>query len=105
MSVTGVCRITACILHNHKLIDVSFNRQPSACVAHDAWRHEGLFSLPDDVVCRGWPAVLEVLRHRVRNSGAQQLKLFATGIYDQSLAVSRGSFPHTSRSFAPFVFC
>jgi polynucleotide 5'-kinase involved in rRNA processing len=31
------------------------------CVGHDAWQREGLVVPPDEVVGRGWEAVLEFL--------------------------------------------
>jgi GTPase SAR1 family protein len=62
VTVVGVCRIIACILHNHKLTDVCFNLEPSACVHNDAWLREGLTVPPDEVVRQGWKAVLQFLR-------------------------------------------
>jgi hypothetical protein len=73
MSVAGVCRIVASILHNVQLTYVAFDQGTSACVGHDAWRSEGLPVLPSTVVARGWGAVLRVLRvrHAARLSRAQ----------------------------------
>ena len=74
MSVAGVCRIVASILHNVQLTDVGFDHEPSACVGHDAWRSEGL-PVPRTVVWQGWRwgAVLSLLRvrHAARLSRAQ----------------------------------
>ena len=62
MSVVGVSRIVSCILHNEKLTDVVLDPKPSACVENEAWRSEGLSSLPSAVVRNGWDAVLKNLR-------------------------------------------
>ncbi len=59
-----MCRIIACILHNVKLTNVFFNRQPSACVGHDAWKSEGLPVPPSEVAAQGWTNVLRFLRVR-----------------------------------------
>jgi hypothetical protein len=62
VSVEGICRLTICILRNHKLTDVRFDYEPTACVGQDAWRSEGLPVLPAEVVEDGWEAVLKYLR-------------------------------------------
>ena len=62
-SVSGVCRIVSCILHNEKLTEVGFDHKPSSCVVHEAWRREGLSVLPKSVVAsQAWVTVLEHLR-------------------------------------------
>ena len=62
MSVVGVSRIVSCILHNEKLTDFQLEPFVSACVGHEAWRSEGLPSLPSAVVTNEWGAVLKHLR-------------------------------------------
>ena len=62
MSVAGVCRIVASILHNVQLTYVAFDQGTSACVGHDAWRSEGLPVPPASVVSGRWSTVLEHLR-------------------------------------------
>ena len=62
VSVEGICRLTICILRNHKLTDVRFDHEPSACVGHDAWRSEGLPVLPAEVIRGEWRGVLKCLR-------------------------------------------
>ena len=62
MSVVGVSRIVSCVLHNEKLTSVYLEPSPSACVGHEAWRSEGLLSLPSAVVTKGWNAVIKHLR-------------------------------------------
>ena len=78
MSVAGVCRIVASILHNVQLTDVRFDHGPSACVGHDAWRSEGLPVPPGEVVAQGWEAVLEYLRKAAAEAKAasQSMVLF-----------------------------
>ena len=62
ISVSGVCRIVSCIVHNENLTKVYFDHGPSACVAHEAWRSWGLPAPPKSVVDDGWGAVLKHLR-------------------------------------------
>ena len=66
ISVAVVCRLISCILHNHELTTVYLDHEPSACVGHAAWQIEGLPVLPDEVVAKGWTAVLQVLRFGVK---------------------------------------
>jgi hypothetical protein len=61
-SLSGVCCIVSLILHNDNLTQVSFDHEPSACVAHEAWRREGLPVPPESVVGDGWLSVLKHLR-------------------------------------------
>ena len=76
MTVAGVCRIIACIVHNKTLTTVLFDHTPFARAHSDAWQREGLTVLPDEVVRKGWMAVLDMLRsENVCNVGAQQQKL------------------------------
>ena len=62
--VAAVCRIIACILHNVKLTEVSFDHSISACIGHDAWKSEGLPVPPRfrEAVGQGWEAVLRCFR-------------------------------------------
>ena len=81
MSVAGVCRIVASILHNVQLTDVGFDHGPSACVGHDAWKSEGLPVPPSEVVAQDWwradsKALLRFLR--VRRVFVCNLKLLRT---------------------------
>ena len=62
VSVTGVCRLIACILHNPKLTQLYLDHQPSACVGNAAWRSEGLPVPPIAVQIGGWSEVLKFLR-------------------------------------------
>lgn len=62
LSVVGVCSIIACILHNAKLTIVYFDHHPYDCVHNDAWLREGLAVPMDDVISKGWTAVVEFLR-------------------------------------------
>jgi hypothetical protein len=60
LTVVGISRIIACIVHNVNLTDVSFShrnmQRPSDCIHHHAWRSEGLPSPPmhHEVVSQGW---------------------------------------------------
>ena len=62
ISVSGVCRIVSCIVHNENLTEVYFDHNSSTCVAHEAWRREGLPVPPKSVVDYGWQAVFKHLR-------------------------------------------
>ena len=62
ISVSGLCRIVSCIVHNENLTSVDFDQYPSGCVSHEAWRREGLPVPPKSVVDDGWGAVLKHLR-------------------------------------------
>jgi hypothetical protein len=62
LSVVGVCSIIACILQNAKLTIVYFDHPPYDCVHHDAWLREGLAVPIDEVMSKGWTAVIEFLR-------------------------------------------
>ncbi len=66
VSIRGVCRIVASILHNAKLTFVTFNHSPSACVGHDAWQSEGLPVPPSEASAfiYGWQSMLPFLRVR-----------------------------------------
>ena len=72
VTAMGITRIIASILHNDNLTIVYFDLQPYDCIAHQAWQDEGLSVPPDDVVSRGWSAVLEFLRkvHHCRAAAA-----------------------------------
>jgi hypothetical protein len=98
LTVVGISRIIACIIHNVNLTDVSFShhspsllgQRPSDCIRHHAWRSEGLPSPPmyHEVVRegwsssgnKGWTALLKYLRQRqekVRHLCALNLSLCA----------------------------
>ena len=62
ISVAVACHLIACILHNPNLTELYLDHAPSACVAHDAWRSEGLPVLSAGVVATEWTAVLKSLR-------------------------------------------
>jgi hypothetical protein len=62
ISVAVACHLIACILHNPNLTELTLDHAPSACVAHDAWRSEGLPVLSAGVVATEWTAVLKSLR-------------------------------------------
>ena len=80
VGIAAVCRIIACILHNVKLTEVSFDHSPSACVGHDAWKSEGLPVPPSEVVAQGWRADSKALLRflRVRRVFVCNLKLLRT---------------------------
>ena len=61
-TVSGVCRIVSCIVHNENLTSVDFDQYPSGCVSHEAWRREGLPVPPKSMVGGGWEAVFKHLR-------------------------------------------
>ena len=61
-TVSCVCRIVSCIVHNENLTEVRFDHNSSACVAHEAWRSWCLPVPPKSVVDDGWPAVFNHLR-------------------------------------------
>jgi hypothetical protein len=69
LTVVGICHIMSCILHNDTLHTIYFDHEPPACVGHDAWKRDWLPALPGEVNRQGWPAVLKVLRRKVRNRG------------------------------------
>lgn len=62
MTVTGICRIISCVLHNQHFVDACFDLEPSSCVHHDAWLHEELPELSDDMVQRSWYEVVPFMR-------------------------------------------
>jgi len=62
ISVAVACHLVACILHNPNLTTLYLDHAPSACVAHNAWRSEGLPVLSAGVVATEWTAVLKSLR-------------------------------------------
>jgi hypothetical protein len=75
ITIAGTCRITACILRNHKLVFVQLPHSPSDCVRHVAWRREGLPVPPTRVLDKSsWWAVLHYLRQKVCSISAQQHK-------------------------------
>ena len=60
----GACHLVPVLLNNPLLSfdSIGVYAGPSCCVRHDAWRLLGLIVPPDEVVGRGWEAVLEFLR-------------------------------------------
>ncbi len=96
----GISRIVASILHNDKLTIVYFDLQPYDCIAHEAWKDEGLSVPPDDVVSRGWSAVLEFLR---------KVHIAAQQLHFVSPKLSWGNHVHSSAKIpqliSPFTPC
>jgi hypothetical protein len=62
ITVSGVCQIASLIFQNENLTKVSFDHEPSACVAHEAWRSWCLPVPPKSVVDNGWESVFKHLR-------------------------------------------
>ena len=102
MSMAGVCRIIACIQHNQTLTTVFFGHSPIACAHHDAWQREGLTVLPDEVLRRGWMAVLDMLRsEQVRNVGAKLQKLSRTFLHNSCYHRASGAASLTNCAALP----
>ena len=59
--VASTCHLIPSLLNKPKLSYVDLEHEPAVCVGHDAWQREGLVVPPDEVVGRGWEAVLEFL--------------------------------------------
>jgi hypothetical protein len=66
VTVVGVCRLIACILHNFNLTTVLLQLRPRVCADSDAWKREGLPSLPKALgfynTTESWTEVLNYLR-------------------------------------------
>ena len=58
--VASLCHLIPSLLNKPQL-SVNLDHSPAECVGHDAWQREGLVVPPDEVVGRGWMAVLEFL--------------------------------------------
>ena len=59
--VASTCHLIPSLLSKPQLSEVDLDHQPAVCVGHDAWQREGLVVPLDEVVGRGWEAVLEFL--------------------------------------------
>ena len=59
--MASICHLIPSLLNKPQIIRVSLDHQPSSCARDDAWRRAGLAVPPDEVVRRGWAAVLEFL--------------------------------------------
>jgi GTPase SAR1 family protein len=57
---SSTCHLIPSLLNKPHLY-VSLDHQPAECVGDDAWQRERLVVPPDEVVGRGWEAVLEFL--------------------------------------------
>jgi hypothetical protein len=66
VTVVGVCRLIACILHNFNLTTVLLKQRPRDCADNDAWKREGLPALPQSLgiynSTESWTEVLNYLR-------------------------------------------
>jgi hypothetical protein len=60
--VESTCHLIPSLLNKPQLSTLQIGHQPSACVRHEAWQRNGLTVPPDEVVGRGWDAVLDFLR-------------------------------------------
>ena len=102
VSIVGLCRIVACILHNYQLTTVYFDHQPLVCICHDAWQREGLPVPPYDVVRQGWKAVLECLRKVRETCENYPLALYSIDAQHKIICIS----PHSFRRFKKSrLFC
>ena len=99
VTAMGISRIIACILHNDKLTIVYLDLQPYDCIAHQAWKDEGLSEPPDDVVSRGWSAVLEFLRKV--HIAAQQPHFVSPKLSWGNHVDSSAKFPQLISPFTP----
>ena len=59
--VASTCHLIPSLLNKPQLSRVNLDHKPAECVGDDAWQREGLVVPPDEVVGRGWKAVLEYL--------------------------------------------
>ncbi len=91
VTVVGVCRLIACILHNFNLTDVLLDHRPRDCADNDAWRREGLPALPKRLdpnpglynTKESWTEVLGWLREHA----------FAVGLPTPRLRATAETFP------------
>ena len=60
--VASTCQLIPSLLNKPQLSLIIISHQPSACVRHEAWQRNVLTVPPDEVVGRGWKAVLNFLR-------------------------------------------
>jgi hypothetical protein len=77
LSVVGVSRIISCVLHNDEVADLYFDHPFSSCCDHVAWMSEGLAVPPQEVVRKGWRAILPFLRRQKNVCGTMCLVLNA----------------------------
>jgi Leucine-rich repeat (LRR) protein len=67
VSVAATCHLIACIFINPNLTELKLDHDPSACVAHHAWRSADLPQPPFAALrlldkAKGWAAVLKALK-------------------------------------------
>jgi hypothetical protein len=60
--VESTCHLIPSLLNKPQFSKIHIGHLLSACVRHEAWQRNGLPVPPDEVVRRGWEAVLDFLR-------------------------------------------
>jgi hypothetical protein len=58
LNVASVCHLLPTLLKMPLLCKVDFDSLPSECATQNAWKQEGLDELSDELVNKGWVAVL-----------------------------------------------